>query len=36
LITVTAAAVPEPSTWALALAGLTCFGYTVARRRPRA
>jgi len=36
LITVTAAAVPEPSTWALALGGLTCFGYTVARRRPRA
>jgi hypothetical protein len=31
-----AAAVPEPSTYAMALAGLACGGYTMFRRRKRA
>jgi len=30
------ATVPEPSTWAMALAGMACGGYTVTRRRKRA
>jgi hypothetical protein len=30
------AAVPEPSTYAMALAGLACGGYLVRRRRKRA
>jgi len=29
-------AVPEPSTYAMALAGLACGGYSLVRRRPRA
>jgi hypothetical protein len=29
-------AVPEPSTYAMALAGLACGGYSVFRRRKRA
>jgi hypothetical protein len=29
-------AVPEPSTYAMALAGLACGGYVVFRRRTRA
>jgi hypothetical protein len=33
---VTVNAVPEPSTWAMALAGLACGGYLVRRRRKRA
>jgi hypothetical protein len=32
----TAQAVPEPSTYAMALAGLACGGYTMSRRRKRA
>ena len=32
----TAVAVPEPSTWVTALAGLACGGYSVFRRRKRA
>ena len=30
------AVVPEPSTYAMALAGLACGGYTMFRRRKRA
>ena len=30
------AAVPEPSTYAMALAGLACGGYSMFRRRKRA
>ena len=30
------AAVPEPSTYAMALAGLACGGYSLFRRRKRA
>jgi hypothetical protein len=30
------AAVPEPSTYCMALAGLACGGYSVFRRRKRA
>ena len=33
---ITVAAVPEPSTYAMALAGLACGGYLVRRRRKRA
>ena len=33
---VAAVAVPEPSTYAMALAGLACVGYAVFRRRKRA
>ena len=33
---VTVTAVPEPSTYAMALAGLACVGYLVRRRRKRA
>jgi hypothetical protein len=29
-------AVPEPSTYAMALAGLACGGYSIFRRRKRA
>jgi hypothetical protein len=29
-------AVPEPSTYAMALAGLACGGYSMVRRRKRA
>jgi hypothetical protein len=35
-IEATAAPVPEPSTYAMALAGLACGGYTIFRRRKRA
>jgi hypothetical protein len=30
------AVVPEPSTYAMALAGLACGGYSMSRRRKRA
>ena len=35
-LTMTVAPVPEPSTYAMALAGLACGGYSVFRRRKRA
>ena len=34
--TFTVSAVPEPSTYAMALAGLACGGYSMWRRRKRA
>jgi hypothetical protein len=34
--TFTVSAVPEPSTYAMALAGLACGGYSMFRRRKRA
>ena len=33
---VTVTAVPEPSTYCMALAGIACGGYTIFRRRKRA
>jgi hypothetical protein len=35
-VSATVTAVPEPSTYAIALAGLACGGYLVRRRRKRA
>lgn len=35
-LTLNASAVPEPSTWALAIGGLVCGGWSLARRRRRA